>query len=80
MKKYWGVEYSSTYSWLRNKMELSGRLHVVRVLPPPRVRVPDIPWIGGWVGPRVSLDMVVKRKYSIIAPAGNWTPVVQSAV
>jgi hypothetical protein len=24
-------------------------------------RAPDPYWIGGWVGPRVALDMVVKR-------------------
>jgi hypothetical protein len=25
-------------------------------------RAPDTYWIGGWVGPRGSLDMVVRRK------------------
>jgi hypothetical protein len=28
----------------------------------PRERVPATHWIGGWVGPRASLDAVVKRK------------------
>jgi hypothetical protein len=28
----------------------------------PRERAPDTHWIGGWVGPRVGLDTVVKRK------------------
>jgi hypothetical protein len=28
----------------------------------PRERVPGTHWIGGWVGPRVVLDVVVKRK------------------
>jgi hypothetical protein len=28
----------------------------------PRERAPSTCWIGGWVGPRASLDMVVKRK------------------
>jgi hypothetical protein len=28
----------------------------------PGGRAPDTPWIGGWVGPRAVLDMVVKRK------------------
>jgi hypothetical protein len=28
----------------------------------PRERAPGIYWIGGWVGPRAILDVVVKRK------------------
>jgi hypothetical protein len=28
----------------------------------PRERAPGTHWIGGWVGPRVVLDAVVKRK------------------
>jgi len=28
----------------------------------PRERDPGTHWIGGWVGPRASLDMVLKRK------------------
>jgi hypothetical protein len=28
----------------------------------PRERAPGIHWIGGWVGPRAILDVVVKRK------------------
>jgi hypothetical protein len=36
------------------------------------------PWIGGWVGPRAVLDMVVKRKI----PSPHWelnprTPIIQ---
>jgi len=27
-----------------------------------RERAPATQWIGGWVGPRASMDMVVKRK------------------
>jgi len=42
----------------------------------PGVRVPSTHWIGCWVGPRDSLDMMVKRK--ILAPARNRTPVIQS--
>jgi hypothetical protein len=38
----------------------------------PRERAPGIHWIGGWVGPRVALDMVVKRKF--LAPARTVTP------
>jgi len=32
------------------------------------------------VGPRVGLDVVVKTKDPIIAPAGKWSPVIQRAV
>jgi hypothetical protein len=28
----------------------------------PRIRAPSTDWIGCWVGPRVSLDVVAKRK------------------
>jgi hypothetical protein len=35
-------------------------------------RAPGTLWIGGWVGPRVGLDTVWKRR--IPAPTGNWTP------
>jgi hypothetical protein len=28
----------------------------------PRKRAPSTHWIGGWVGPRAGLDMVLKRK------------------
>jgi hypothetical protein len=32
----------------------------------PGERAPGAHWIGGWVGPRASLDYVVKRKFFII--------------
>jgi len=35
----------------------------------PRERVPGTDWIGGWVGPRASLDVVAKSKFPV--PAGN---------
>jgi hypothetical protein len=45
------------------------------------VKASSVHWIRGWVGPRAGLDVVEERKISIvIAPAGNWTPVVQSVV
>jgi hypothetical protein len=34
----------------------------------------DTHWIGGWVGPRASLDDVEKRKY--LVPARNRTQAV----
>jgi hypothetical protein len=35
-------------------MEVSGQLHALTALP--GERAPGTHWIGGWVGPRVSLD------------------------
>jgi hypothetical protein len=34
----------------------------------PRERAPITNWIGGWMGPRASLDKVVKRKESLPLP------------
>jgi hypothetical protein len=34
----------------------------------PRERAPNTHWIGGWVGPRANLDMVLKRKI----PSSLW--------
>jgi hypothetical protein len=34
----------------------------------PRERAPGIHWIGGWVGPRTILDVVVERKI----PSPHW--------
>jgi hypothetical protein len=44
----------------------------------PRERAPGTHWIGGWVGPRAVVDVVVKRKI----PSPHWdlnprTPTVQ---
>jgi len=36
-----------------------------------RIRVPSTHRIGGWVGLRVGLDAVAKRKNPNITPAGN---------
>jgi hypothetical protein len=41
----------------------------------PWERAPGTHRTGGWVGPRASLDAVMKRKSP--APAGNRTPIVQ---
>jgi hypothetical protein len=41
-------------------MEVSGQLHVPAASP--QGKSPWYHWIGGWVGPRTSLDAVVKRK------------------
>jgi len=51
-------------------MEMNGQLHALAALP--SGRAPGTHWIGGWVGPRVSLDAVVKRKFP--APARTQNP------
>jgi hypothetical protein len=44
----------------------------------PRERAPDTHWTGGWVGPRVVLDTVVKRKIPSPHRESNpRTPIVQ---
>jgi len=42
-------------------MEMSGQLHAPAALPAGE-RALGILWIGGWVGPRVGLGTVEKRK------------------
>jgi hypothetical protein len=41
-------------------MEVIGQLHAPFALPPRKAR--GTHWIGGWVGPRASLDDVEKSK------------------
>jgi len=41
-------------------MEVSGQFHARVALP--QEKVPVTHWTGSWVGPRTSLDAVVKRK------------------
>jgi hypothetical protein len=48
---------SSTHSWSRHWMEMSGQFHV------PRERAPGTHYIGRWVGPRARLNAVMKRKF-----------------
>jgi hypothetical protein len=42
-------------------MEVSGQLDAPAACTP-RERAPVTHWIGGWVGPRAVLDVVVERK------------------
>jgi hypothetical protein len=42
-------------------MEVSDQLHALAALPP-KEGAPGTHWIEGWVGSRVVLDAVVKRK------------------
>jgi hypothetical protein len=47
----------------------------------PRKRAPTTPWIGGWVGPRASLDTVAKRKIpSLLRDSNPDHPIVQPLV
>jgi len=55
---------------------VSYQLHAPVTLPP-RKEPPGTRWIGGWVGPRASLDSVAKGNNNITPPAGKWTPAVQ---
>jgi hypothetical protein len=44
----------------------------------PMEKAPGTHWIGGWVGPRVVLDAVVKRKIPSLRREMNpRTPIVQ---
>jgi hypothetical protein len=44
----------------------------------PKERAPSTHWIGGWVGPRAGMDIVVNRK--IPALARNYTLAIQAAI
>jgi hypothetical protein len=64
--------YRSTFSRPLNYLELevSGQVHAPAALPPgkkPHVTY----WIGGWVGPRASLDDVEKRKFLTLPGPGR---------
>jgi len=52
-------------------MEVSDQVHAPAALPPSE-RAPATCWIGGWAGPRASLDLVVKRK--IPSPCRDSNP------
>jgi hypothetical protein len=49
---------------------VGGQLYIPAALPPGKQPVTHL--IGGWVGPRASLDTAVRRKFP--APAGTRTP------
>jgi hypothetical protein len=58
-------------------MEASGQLNAPAASPP-RKEPPGTHWIGGWVGPRAVLDVVVKRKIPSLRRESNpRTPIVQ---
>jgi hypothetical protein len=61
-------------------MEVSGQFQAPAALPV-RVRAPGTHCIGGWVGPRAVLEVVVKRKIPSPRQKSNTrTPIVQSVV
>jgi hypothetical protein len=60
-------------------MEVSDQLHAPAALP--RERDPGTLCIGGWVGPRAVLDVVVKRKIpSLRRESNSRTPIVHEEV
>jgi hypothetical protein len=68
MKTYWGVEVQ-LHSFLTSALD-GGEWSPSRLGRfTPRERAPGTHWTGGWVGPRVVLDAVVKRK--IPSPRGH---------
>jgi hypothetical protein len=50
-------------------MKMSGQFHALDALLP-QERAPSSHWIGGWVGPRASLDTEEKRKISTLSLTG----------
>jgi hypothetical protein len=52
-------------------MEVNGELYAPAALPPGK-EDPGIHCIGGWVGPIVVMEAVVKRK--IPSPRREWNP------
>jgi hypothetical protein len=80
MKMYWGVEVQlhGFLTLVLDGGEWSAS-HPGRFTP--RERAPGTHWIGGWVGTRAILDVVVKKKI----PSSHWesnprTPIVQHTV
>jgi hypothetical protein len=61
IKVYWGVEVR-LYAFLNSVLDGGewSASHLGRFIP--RERAPGSHWIGGWVGPRASLDAVVNGK------------------
>jgi hypothetical protein len=47
-------------------MEVSGQFHTLATLS--SRKNPQYHYIGGWVSPKASLDMVMKRKYPFFPP------------
>jgi hypothetical protein len=81
MKAYWG---SGGIAPLHSFFDLGTRWRWVISFTPqplyPQGKSPSTHWIGGWVGPRVVLEAVVKRKIPSPAPlleSNPRTPIVQ---
>jgi hypothetical protein len=56
-------------------MEVNGQLHTPAILPPEK-KPPGTHWIGGWVGHRAVLDVVVKRKIPRSCQESNLTTLI----
>jgi hypothetical protein len=59
--------------WVYRSTEVSGQLHAPAALLPGKQ--PSTHWIGGWLGPRASLDDLEKRKFFTL-PALELQPLV----
>jgi hypothetical protein len=62
---YWGMEVQ-LHAFLISAVQQSPLIPQKLYL---QGKSPLYHWTGGWVGPKASLDMVVKRKNPIIAPS-----------
>jgi hypothetical protein len=61
MKAYWGTEVQ-LHAFFTSVLD-EGEWPALRPSRfTPRDKAPGTHWIGGWVGPRASLDVAVKRK------------------
>jgi hypothetical protein len=58
-------------------MEVSGQLHIPAALTP---GVSVARCVEDWLGARIGLNAMAKRKESILDSAENWTPVIQPVV
>jgi hypothetical protein len=67
--------YSSTCSWPRYKMEVSGQLHALVALLPGTL---GTHWLGGWVGRRADLNAVKKIEVSCPCRESSQIPLTSS--
>jgi hypothetical protein len=73
MEAYGGRGGYSSYSYLTSALE-GGKWSASRpggALPPRKGPPVSIHWIGGWVGPRVGLDVGARRKILCLCRGSN---------
>jgi hypothetical protein len=58
--KTWGIGGIAPLFFTSTLYLVSGDLHTPSALPPDE-RTTGVHWVGGWVGPRIDLDVVEKR-------------------